>query len=158
MVLERNDHGLLAKRDAAAYYFAALKDFILKRDLWLSDLFAAVCFGTFVTYVLQLIAESGEYRSEELMPAAFIGGASFIFAYFAAILVGGRSKPVPSWVWIGIGGAFILIAVSIVSFFLIGRFVPFINHAVAVGLFIVPYLLTVRTIAYLLRQVFLARP
>ncbi len=135
-----------------------MKDFVLKKDFWLLDLIAAVSFGAFVSYALQFVADSGQFSSGNLTPAAFVGGVSYFLACVIALLLRKRFNSLPSWVWLGIGGSVVLAVLSALSSLLVDRSIPFVTHVFVISLFIVPFLLTVRTIAYIFCAAFITRP
>ena len=131
-----------------------MKEFILNKNLWLLDLVTSVVFSAVISYTFQYGADSGQLRPEKLVPATTVGGASYLLAYIIACLFRNRFLTVPSWVWLGVGGSLILVLACGLMSILIGRSFPFVTHVVAIVVLVVPFLLTIRTIAYTFRTAF----
>lgn len=76
-------------------------------SFWTFDVFVSVLAGTYLGYVIQIEADSGDIFYEEILRSTLFGLTSYLLAFIVGFLLRNRFPKITSWMWMGILGSII---------------------------------------------------
>ena len=79
----------------------------LSENHWKLDLLAALIFGIYSAYIIQVSADSGEKNIEKICWKVSIAIVSYLIACIIPIFLNNKTAKLTSWVWIGVVGSIV---------------------------------------------------
>jgi uncharacterized YccA/Bax inhibitor family protein len=88
-----------------------MREFLLKKNLWVLDLFSAVVFALCMSAFVQIRGDSGQKHLDKILYAMFFGVLSYSLAFVLALFLRKKLTFIRSWAWLGIVGALVQILI-----------------------------------------------
>lgn len=84
-----------------------MREFLFEKDMWLLDFLSSVTFALCMTGFVQIGGDSGERHLDRILYAMLLGLLSYLATFVLAFSLRKMITSIRSWVWMGIGGAFV---------------------------------------------------